>query len=99
MVYEVDQLERGREQGNVTKNMISFESKADKGEAAGTPMDPIIIGMPPRQKQAEKLGGSLGISERMQEKTFGDPVTEDLENVVHESRWVDDTRPGNNGGS
>ena len=77
----------GREQKNFTKNMTSFESKADKGEAAGTPMDPIIIGMPPCQKQAEKLGGSLGISERMQENTFGDLVTEDLEIITHESRW------------
>ena len=82
MVYEVDQLERGREQGNVTKNMISFESKADKGGASETPMDPTIIGIPPRPKPAKKLRGSLEISERMQEKLLEGPVTEDLEIVA-----------------
>ena len=35
---EVDQLEQGREQGNVAKNMTSFESKADKEEASRTPI-------------------------------------------------------------
>ena len=72
--------------------MTSFESKADKGEASRTPIDPTITGMRLRPKPTKRLGGSLEISERMQEKTSGDPVTEDLEIVRHESRRVDDSQ-------
>ena len=69
MDYEVDQLEWGGEQGNVTENMNSFDSKTDNGEISETPLDPTIIGMPPRPKPAEKLEERLKIYKRMKEMT------------------------------
>ena len=86
MDYEVDQLEQEREQGNVAKNMTSFEFKADKVETHRTPMDQTITGMPLDPNPTHRLGGNLEISGRMQEKTSRDP---DLEIVAHESRRVD----------
>ena len=43
MDHEEDQLECRRGQGNVTKSMDSFESKAVEREASRTPMNPTII--------------------------------------------------------
>jgi hypothetical protein len=42
--YEEVNLEWGRDQRNVTKDMGSFDSKPDRGKVSATPMDPTIIG-------------------------------------------------------
>ena len=44
MDYEEVNLDWGRDQRNVTKDMGSFDSKPDRGKVSATPMDPTIIG-------------------------------------------------------
>ena len=73
-------MEWGREHRNVTKNMNSFDSKTDHRELSETPMDPTIIGMPPR----------LILAQRMMEMTGGDQIAKDLKITAKELRWVDD---------